>query len=78
MSSKVKKSVFVRLRNYFITGAIVLIPIGITIYLTLFIIKIVKYKVMPMGIKTTAPAKKLFLIREKMDFFGFFVVIKCS
>ena len=40
MSSKVKKSVFVRLRNYFITGAIVLIPIGITIYLTLFIIKI--------------------------------------
>ena len=40
MSSKVKKSIFVRLRNYFITGAIVLIPIGITIYLTLFIIKI--------------------------------------
>ena len=40
MSSKVKKSVFVRLRNYFITGAIVLIPIGLTIYLTLFIIKI--------------------------------------
>jgi len=30
----------VRLRNYFITGAIVLIPIGITIYLTLFIVKI--------------------------------------
>ena len=40
MSIKVKKSIFVRLRNYFITGAIVLIPIGITIYLTLFIIKI--------------------------------------
>jgi len=40
MSNKVKKSLFVRLRNYFITGAIVLIPIGITIYLTLFIIKI--------------------------------------
>mgnify|MGYP006107810967 FL=1 len=40
MSSKVKKSIFIRLRNYFITGAIVLIPIGITIYLTLFIIKI--------------------------------------
>ena len=40
MSTKVKKSIFVRLRNYFITGAIVLIPIGITIYLTLFIIKI--------------------------------------
>mgnify|MGYP006089893163 CR=1 FL=1 len=40
MSIKVKKSIFVRLRNYFITGAIVLIPIGITIYLTLFVIKI--------------------------------------
>ena len=40
MSGKVKKSILVRLRNYFITGAIVLIPIGITIYLTLFIIKI--------------------------------------
>ena len=35
MTDKVKKSIFVRLRNYFITGAIVLIPIGITIYLTL-------------------------------------------
>ena len=40
MSSKVKKSILIRLRNYFITGAIVLIPIGITIYLTLFIIRI--------------------------------------
>mgnify|MGYP006113119151 FL=1 len=40
MTDKVKKSIFVRLRNYFITGAIVLIPIGITIYLTLFIIKL--------------------------------------
>ena len=40
MSNKVKKSILIRLRNYFITGAIVLIPIGITIYLTLFIIRI--------------------------------------
>ena len=40
MSDNPKKSIFKRLRNYFITGAIVLIPIGITIYLTLFIIKI--------------------------------------
>ena len=40
MTNKVKKSIFIRLRNYFITGAIVLIPIGITIYLTLFIIKL--------------------------------------
>ena len=40
MTNKVKKSIFIRLRNYFITGAIVLIPIGITIYLTLFIVKV--------------------------------------
>ena len=40
MSQKVKKSIFVRLRNYFITGAIVLIPIGFTIYLTLFVVKV--------------------------------------
>ena len=40
MSEKPKKSILIRLRNYFITGAIVLIPIGITIYLTLFIIRI--------------------------------------
>jgi|TARA_B110000881_G_C18410749_1_gene430831 uncharacterized membrane protein len=39
MLNKTKKSLFIRLRNYFITGAIVLIPIGITIYLTLFIVK---------------------------------------
>ena len=40
MTEIAKKSIFVRLRNYFITGAIVLIPIGITIYLTLIIIRI--------------------------------------
>ena len=40
MSEKAKKSIFIKLRNYFIAGAIVLIPIGITIYISLFIIKI--------------------------------------
>jgi len=40
MPVKVKKSIFIKLRNYFITGAIVLIPFGITIYLSIFIIKI--------------------------------------
>jgi uncharacterized membrane protein len=38
--SQKKRSVLARLRNYFIAGVIVLIPIGIIIYLTLFIIKI--------------------------------------
>ncbi len=37
---KPKKSIIVRLRNYFLTGAVVLIPIGITVYLTIFFIKI--------------------------------------
>jgi uncharacterized membrane protein len=40
MPEKSKKSIFIKLRNYFITGAIVLIPIGITIYISLFVIKI--------------------------------------
>ena len=44
--NKTKSSIFVRLRNYFITGAVVLIPLGITIYLSLFIIK-VSTKILP-------------------------------
>jgi len=36
----VKKSIFTRLRNNFIAGVVVLIPIGITLYLTLFIVKV--------------------------------------
>ncbi len=36
----VKKSFLSRVRNYFIAGVVVLIPIGITLYLTLFIVKI--------------------------------------
>jgi uncharacterized membrane protein len=35
-----KKSFLARLRNNFIAGIVVLIPIGITLYLTLFIIRI--------------------------------------
>tara|TARA_B100001769_G_C22065097_1_gene573073 strand:- start:37 stop:663 length:627 start_codon:yes stop_codon:yes gene_type:complete len=33
-------SLFAKLRNYFITGIVVLVPIGITLYLTKFIISI--------------------------------------
>ena len=40
MTKPNKKPFFTRLRNNFITGVVVLIPIGITLYLTLFIIKI--------------------------------------
>ena len=47
MSNKTsKKSIFSRIRNYFITGILVLIPIGITLYLTLFFVK-VSSKILP-------------------------------
>ena len=41
-----KRSVLVKVRNYFITGVVVLIPIGITVYLTLFIVN-VSSKILP-------------------------------
>ena len=40
MTKPNKKSFFARLRNNFIAGIVVLIPIGITLYLTLFFIKV--------------------------------------
>ena len=43
---KAKKSIFSSLRNNFIAGIVVLIPIGITLYLTLFLIKI-SSKILP-------------------------------
>ena len=39
-NNNIKKSLFARIRNNFIAGIVVLIPIGITLYLTLFIIRI--------------------------------------
>ena len=39
-NQNMKKSVFAKIRNNFIAGVVVLIPIGITLYLTLFIIRI--------------------------------------
>ena len=41
-----KRSIFAKIRNNFIAGVVVLIPIGITLYLTLFIIRI-SSKVIP-------------------------------
>jgi len=38
--NSVKKSFFSKIRNNFIAGIVTLIPIGITLYLTLFIIKL--------------------------------------
>ena len=39
-SKKKRKSVALKLRNYFFTGIVVLIPIGFTLYLTKFLISI--------------------------------------
>ena len=44
--NKPKKSLLSSLRNNFIAGVVVLIPIGITLYLTLFIVK-VSSKIIP-------------------------------
>ena len=47
MSNKEKKrSIFAKLRNYFFAGVVVLIPIGITVYLTIIIISI-SSKILP-------------------------------
>ena len=43
---KGKKSIFTSIRNNFIAGVVVLIPIGITLYLTLFLINI-SSKILP-------------------------------
>ncbi len=41
-----KRSILSRIRNYFIAGIVVLIPIGITLYLTIFLIS-VSSKILP-------------------------------
>ena len=46
---KKKKSISLILRNYFITGVVVLIPIGFTLYLTKFVIGI-SSKIIPQNI----------------------------
>jgi len=43
---KKKRSILVNFRNYFIAGVVVLIPLGITIYFTLFLINI-SSKILP-------------------------------
>ena len=41
-----KRNIFARIRNYFIAGVVVLIPIGITVYFTIFLISI-STKILP-------------------------------
>jgi len=40
MEKNIKKSLFSKIRNNFIAGIVVLIPIGITLYLTLFFVRV--------------------------------------
>ena len=49
MSDKKKISILARLRNYFLAGIVVLVPIGFTLYLTIFLIKI-SSKLLPIEI----------------------------
>tara|TARA_B110000967_G_scaffold83243_1_gene85866 strand:+ start:96 stop:710 length:615 start_codon:yes stop_codon:yes gene_type:complete len=49
MSNKKKKSFTLKLRNYFFTGIIVLIPIGFTLYLSKFLINLTA-KLVPQGL----------------------------
>ena len=49
MPIKKKKSLALKLRNYFFTGVIVLIPIGFTLYLSKFLIN-VSTKLVPSGL----------------------------
>ena len=49
MSKKKKKSFALKIRNYFFTGVVVLIPIGFTLYLSKFLINL-STKLIPTGI----------------------------
>ena len=49
MPNKKKKSIALRLRNYFFTGVIVLVPIGFTLYLSKFLINL-STKLVPAGL----------------------------
>tara|TARA_B110001450_G_scaffold166557_1_gene155245 strand:- start:132 stop:746 length:615 start_codon:yes stop_codon:yes gene_type:complete len=49
MVKKKKKSIALRLRNYFFTGVIVLVPIGFTLYLSKFLINL-STQLVPVGL----------------------------
>jgi uncharacterized membrane protein len=49
MPNKKKKSITAKLRNYFFTGIVVLIPISFTLYLSKFLINI-STKIIPIGL----------------------------
>ena len=75
MTKPSKKSFFARLRNNFIAGIVVLIPIGITLYLTIFIIKI-SGKIIPQKINPNnylpfdIPGLEIFIALFLITFIG--------
>ena len=71
-----KRSILARIRNYFIAGVVVLIPIGITIYLTLFLVSI-SSKILPKEINPNhylpynIPGVEIFMAIILITFIGF-------
>ena len=70
-----KRSFFTRIRNYFIAGVVVLIPIGITLYLTIFLVSI-SSKIIPKEINPNhylpydIPGLEIFIALLLISFIG--------
>ena len=78
MVNKLKKrSIFARIRNYFIAGVVVLIPIWVTIYLTFFLIS-VSSKILPKELNPNhylpynVPGLEIFIAVILITLIGFF------
>ena len=56
---KPKRSVWLRLRNYFITGIIVVAPITLTLYLISFVVTLIDQNIMPLVPERYSPATYL-------------------
>ena len=75
MTKPNKKSFFSKIRNNFIAGVVVLIPIGITLYLTIFIVKI-SGKIIPQKINPNnylpfdIPGLEIFIALFLITFIG--------
>ena len=71
----IKKSIFSKIRNNFIAGIVVLIPIGITLYLTLFFVrfsgKIIPKKINPNNyLPFDIPGVEIFIALFVITFIG--------
>ena len=80
MVTKIKKrSILARVRNYFIAGVVVLIPIWVTIYLTFFLISI-SSKILPKELNPNhylpynIPGLEIFIALILITLIGFFSV----